>query len=165
MFIILGATGHVGSITARTLLQDGHSVTVVTRDADKAEPFAKIGAEVAVANVHDVETMRSVFRSGKRLFLLSPPAAPDTDTDATEKATVRHLLAAIEGSGLEKIVAESTYGAQAGDALGDLNTLFEMEEGLRAQSVPHSIIRAAYYMSNWDALLKSARNDSVLPTM
>lgn len=164
MFIVLGATGHVGSATAEALLEQGQPVTVVTRDEAKAACFRDLGAEIAQADLHDVETMRSVFRVGKRLFLLNPPAAPSTDTDATEKETARHLLAAIEGSGLEKIVAESTYGAQPGDHIGDLNTLFALEEGLRAQSIPHTIIRAAYYFSNWDAMLEPARK-GVLPTM
>ena len=31
MFIVLGATGHVGSEVAKTLLEDGEAVTVVTR--------------------------------------------------------------------------------------------------------------------------------------
>ena len=165
MFIVLGATGHVGSATAETLLRQGKTVTVVTRDAEKAEHLQKMGAEIAVADVHDVETMRNVFRFGKRLFLLNPPAAPDTNTDQTEKETVRHLLAALDGSGLEKIVAESTYGAQPGDHLGDLNTLYEMEQGLKAQSIPYSVIRAAYYMSNWDMMVEPARKDGILPTM
>lgn len=164
MFIVLGATGHVGSATAEALLEQGQPVTIVTRDETRAERFRDLGAEIAQADLHDVETMRSVFRVGKRLFLLNPPAAPSTDTDATEKETARHLLAAIEGSGLEKIVAESTYGAQPGDHIGDLNTLFELEEGLRAQSIPHTIIRAAYYFSNWDAMLEPARK-GMLPTM
>jgi uncharacterized protein YbjT (DUF2867 family) len=165
MFIILGATGHVGSATAEALLGQGEAVTVVTRTADKAEGLRQRGAEVAVADVHDVETMRNVFRFGKRLFLLNPPAAPDTDTDRTEKETVRDLLAALDGSGLEKIVAESTYGAQPGEYLGDLNTLYELEQGLAAQPIPYSVIRAAYYMSNWDMMAASAREDGILPTM
>ena len=137
----------------------------MTRAADRAEHLRKLGAEIAVADVHDVETMRNVFRFGKRLFLLNPPAAPDTDTDRTEKDTVRCLLNALDGSGLEKVVAESTYGAQPGDALGDLSTLYELEQGLTAQPIPFSIIRAAYYMSNWDMMVTPARENGLLPTM
>ena len=165
MIIVLGATGHIGSATAETLLKQGEAVTVVTRAADRAEHLRKLGAEIAVSDVHDVETMRNVFRFGKRLFLLNPPAAPDTDTDRTEKDTVRCLLDALDGSGLEKVVAQSTYGAQPGDALGDLSTLYELEQGLQTQPIPFSIIRAAYYMSNWDMMVTPARENGVLPTM
>ncbi len=164
MFIVLGATGHVGSAAAEALLSQGAAVTAVTRDAERAASLAALGAKVAVADVHDVDGMRAVFRGGTRLFLLNPPAAPDTDTDRVERETIRCLLAALDGSGLEKVVAESTYGAQPGDRLGDLNTLHTLERGLESQPIPTSVIRAAYYMSNWDAMIGPAR-DGVLPTM
>lgn len=165
MFVILGSTGHVGSAVTRTLLEQGEAVTVVTRDGSRAEPLRRLGAKVVVADLNDVAGMRGIFRTGTRLFLLNPPAAPDTDTDAVEKRTARLLLDAIHGSGLEKIVAQSTIGAQPGERLGDLSTLWSMEEGLRSQPIPHSILRSAYYMSNWDAMLAIAREQGVLPTM
>jgi len=165
MFIVLGATGHVGSATARALLGEGEPVTVVTREAAAAEDLRALGATVAVADVRQVDALRDVFRRGKRLFLLNPPAAPSTDTDVVERETIRCILDALDGSKLEKVVAESTYGAQPGGRCGDLNTLFELEEGLRAQPIPTAIIRAAYYFSNWDPMLKPAGDDGVLPTM
>jgi uncharacterized protein YbjT (DUF2867 family) len=67
-------------------------------------------------------------------------------------------------SSLEKIVAESTYGAQPGSQIGDLGVLYEMEQQIAAQSIPFSIIRAAYYMSNWDFSLQSAKHDGVIHT-
>lgn len=70
------------------------------------------------------------------------------------------ILAALDGSGLERVVAQSTYGAQAGDALGDLSVLHELEEGLRAQPIPAAVIRGAYYMSNWDGALLAARDQA-----
>jgi uncharacterized protein YbjT (DUF2867 family) len=79
--------------------------------------------------------------------------------------TCGYTTAAVDGSGLDKIVAESTYGAQRGDHLGDMNTLYEMEQGLKAQSIPYSVIRAAYYMSNWDMMIEPAQKDGVVPTM
>ena len=45
--------------------------------------------------------------TGKRAFLLNPPAAPSSDTDVEERATVAAIVEALEGSGLEKVVAAS----------------------------------------------------------
>lgn len=165
MFIITGGTGHVGSETAKALIDAGQAVTIVTRNEEKCAEWRSRGAACALADAHDVDNMREVFRRGKRLFLLNPPADPSTDTDAVERETVRCLLAALDGSGLEKVVAESTYGAQPGRQCGDLNILYELEEGLRSQSIPTSIIRAAYYLSNCDAMLKPVTDEGVLPTM
>ncbi|HEY9799235.1 MAG TPA: NmrA family NAD(P)-binding protein [Leptolyngbyaceae cyanobacterium] len=105
-----------------------------------------------------------MFAKGKRLFLLNPPAEPATDTDVEERKTLASILEAITDSGLEKIVAESTYGAQPGSQIGDLGVLYEMEQQLAAQSVPFSIIRAAYYMSNWDFSIQSAKQDGIIYT-
>lgn len=164
MHIILGATGHVGSAAAQTLLQQNQPVTVVTRDAGKTAEWQQRGAQVAVVDVHDVAALREVLRRGKRLFLLNPPAAPDTDTAAEERNSLQAILAALTDSGLERIVAESTYGAQPGAAIGDLGVLYEMEQALARQPIPASIIRAAYYMSNWDHALQTAREQGQVMT-
>ncbi|MEZ2329757.1 NmrA family NAD(P)-binding protein [Mesorhizobium sp. RCC_202] len=162
MHIILGGTGHVGSAAAAALLRQNEAVTVVTRDAGKAAHLAGQGAEVAVADVRDVEALRKVLRRGRRAFLLNPPADPSTDTDAEEQKSVAAIAAALDGSGLEKVVAESTYGAQPGEGIGDLSVLYGLEQKLAGQAIPASIVRAAYYMSNWDGALETARRDGVV---
>jgi uncharacterized protein YbjT (DUF2867 family) len=165
MYIILGGTGHVGSAAARALLRQGERVTIITRDASKGEAWQREGASIAVADARDTDALRRVFRTGKRAFLINPPADPATDTDVEERRTVSSIVAALDGSGLEKIVAESTYGAQRIERSGDLGVLYELERALDAQPIPVSIIRAAYYMSNWDASLESARNVGVVRSM
>ncbi|MGH6613064.1 NmrA family NAD(P)-binding protein [Sphingomonas sp.] len=165
MYIILGGTGHVGSAAAKTLLAQGAPVTIVTRDEGKAGELKQAGATLAVADVGDPDALRRVLATGRRAFLLNPPADPKTDTDAEEKRTIASILAALDGSGLEKVVAESAYGAQPGDRLGDLGTLYTLEQGLKTQPIPASIIRAAYYYSNWDASLDTAREQGVVHTM
>jgi uncharacterized protein YbjT (DUF2867 family) len=147
MHIILGGTGNVGSAVAQALLKRHESVLVVTHDPSKVKRLRQNGANVAVADVHDVERLRNIFRQGRRLFLLNPPAAPSSGD-----------------AGLEKIVAESTYGAKLGERIGDLGVLYEMEQALTVQPVPTTIIRAAYYMSNWRASLQTAREQGVIQT-
>jgi uncharacterized protein YbjT (DUF2867 family) len=165
MYVIMGGTGHVGSATAEALLERGKAATIVTRNADRASAWREKGAGIAETDVEDVASLRAAFRRGHRAFLLNPPADTTKDTDALEKHTIANILAAIEGSGLEKIVAESTGGAQPGDRIGDLNTLWDLEEGLRRQSIPAAINRAGYYMSNWDGQFESIRDTGKLQTM
>ncbi|MCC0030425.1 MAG: hypothetical protein H6891_09455 [Brucellaceae bacterium] len=45
------------------------------------------------------------------------------DTDAEERETVDAIVGALAGSGLEKVVAASTYGARPGERCGDLTVL------------------------------------------
>lgn len=165
MHIILGGTGHVGSAVARTLLEHNQPVTIISSDPKKIDDWQSQGATVTIADVHDTEALWAVFQTGTRLFLLNPPAAPSTDTVAEERNSLTSILNALDGSAIKKVVAESTYGAQPGDGVGDLGVLYDMEQKLTHKSLSVSIIRAAYYMSNWDTALSTARQEGNVPTL
>lgn len=159
MHIILGGTGNVGSSVAENLLEKGEDVTIITHSANKVAEWEQKGAKVAVVDVYDSDKLREVFDTGERLFLLNPPADFAKDTVAEEKRTVASILNALKNSGIKKVVAQSTYGAQKGDGIGDLGVLYEMEERLKEINLPIEIIRAAYYMSNWAMSLETAQNE------
>lgn len=161
----MGATGHVGAVVADQLLTHGHDVTILTRKPDDEGAWAEKGAVVAKADAEDAASLKEAFRRGTRAFLLNPPADPTGDTDATERRTIANILAALEASNLEKVVAASTYGAQPGQSVGDLSTLWTLEEGLRSQSIPSAINRGAYYMTNWLGYTEVVRRTGVLPSM
>lgn len=165
MYIILGGTGNVGSSVAETLLEKGEDVTVVTHDSKKVSEWEQKGAKAAVVDVLDTDKLREVFRTGKRAFLLNPPGDIAKDNVTEEKRTVASILKALEDSGIEKVVAESVYGAQPGDGIGDLGVLFELEQGLRKLNIPADIARASYYMSNWAMSLESAKKEGVVHTL
>jgi len=164
MHIILGGTGKVGSAVARALLQMSEPVTVVTRKAESAIELKAAGATVAVVDIRDTGSLNEIFRTGKRAFLLNPPADPSTDTDKEERLNVQAIIQALDQSGLEKVVAASTYGAFAGEACGDLTVLHELEERLRLQPIPTAINRGAYYMSNWSGMRDVVRDSGKLPS-
>lgn len=164
MYIILGGTGNVGSSVAEALLEKGEDVTIVSRDEKKISEWEEKGAKVEIVDVVETDKLREVFKKGKRAFLLNPPGDISGDNVAEEKKTIASILSALENSGIEKVVAESTYGAQKGDGIGDLGVLFEFEEGLRKMDLTIDVIRAAYYMSNWAMSVESARNEGIVHT-
>jgi uncharacterized protein YbjT (DUF2867 family) len=164
MFIILGASGHVGSAAATALLEAGQPVTAVLHDPAKTAEWEARAAKTAVVDVRDSDALREVFKTGRRAFLLNPNADIATDTDQEEHATVRGIVMALDESGLDKVVAESTLGAQPGERCGDLNVLYDFEQALAAQPIPAAVQRAAYYFSNWDMQLEEAKS-GILTTM
>ena len=157
MFIVLGASGHVGSEVANALLAAGEPVTTVLHDPSEAEAWTARGAKTAVVDVLDTDALRAVLQTGSRAFLLNPPGDVAGDTDAAETATAQSIVAALDGAGLDKVVLESTSGAVEGVRIGDSSVLFDFEQALRAQGTPYAIQRAAYYMSNWDLQLAEAK--------
>lgn len=164
MYVVMGATGHVGGSVARALLAAGEAVTVVTRNAAKAEAWRQKGAEAAVLDVQDTPALATVFQKASRAFVLNPPASPALNMDVEERRTVQAILKALQGAGLEKIVLQSTYGTQPGAHCGDLGVLYDFEEGARQLGTPLCVVRAAYYMSNWTFTVDAVRTSGVLET-
>jgi uncharacterized protein YbjT (DUF2867 family) len=165
MYIILGGTGHVGKAVADELIAQNKKVTVITHNRDKVEQIEKNGAFAVVADVMDADQLRKAFSYGRKLFLLNPPANPKTDTAAVERESLKSILKALEDSGIEKVVAESTVGAQPGNKIGDLGVLYEMEQELQKLPLKLNIIRAGYYYTNWDGFLETAKRTGKIYTM
>jgi uncharacterized protein YbjT (DUF2867 family) len=149
MHIITGGTGHVGSALAEALLKKGENVTIVSRSSKNAKEWLSKGAQMAVADIYDTAALHEIFKTGKSVFILNPPADPMTNTPVQERKTIASLLEALKYSGVEKVVVESVIAAQPGDNIGDLGVLYDLEQGIAKLSYPYSIIRPGYYMSNW----------------
>jgi uncharacterized protein YbjT (DUF2867 family) len=157
MHIILGATGHIGSVLIKLLAERGEQVTGVTRNRDSVAQIEATGAKAAVVDVQDTHALRALFNDGTRLYLLNPPGNFAGDASADEKQSISSILSALQDSPIEKIVAESTYGAQPGDHLGDLDVLYGMEQALAMTPRHVTILRGSYYMSNFDMDQRTAR--------
>jgi uncharacterized protein YbjT (DUF2867 family) len=110
MYVILGASGNIGSAVIDTLRRSGEKVIAVVYSAQKAAAIEQDGVEPFVADVADTGLLRSILQKGRRAFLLNPPADTGRDTNAEELKTVRSIAAALQDSGLEKLVVASTYG-------------------------------------------------------
>lgn len=164
MHIVMSGNGHVGAATAAALLERGEEVTILVRDTAAADGLRTRGAAILTVDTRDEEALHRAFSIGQRALLVNPPADPADDTDEAEHRTVDTILRALEGSGIEKVVAVSTYGAQPGNGIGDLGTLWRLEEGLRRQPIPAAINRHAYSMTNWDGFVSLANEHGVLPT-
>ena len=162
MHIITGGTGHVGSALAEALLKKGEKVTIISRSSKSAKEWMSKGAQIAVADIYDTVALHEIFKKGKSIFILNPPADPMTDTPVQERKTVASLVEALKYSSAEKVVVESTLGAQPGFNIGDFGVLYELEQNVATLSYPYSIIRPAYYMSNWAEQLPAIKQNGEL---
>ncbi len=165
MDLVLGASGHVSGTVARRLLEQGRAVTVVVHCPEQAAEWSARGASVAVLDVHDTPALTAAFCKARRAFLLNPPASPSLDVDHEERRTVHSILRAVQGASLEKIVVQSTCGAQDNPHCGDLGSLYAFEQGARETGVPLCIVRAAYFMSNWFGALSTAQQSGVFSSL
>ena len=72
--MVTGATGSIGSQLARYLAdKSGVKVRAFVRDARKAEPVQKAGAELAIGNFDDRVSIRAATKEIDTVVLIAPP--------------------------------------------------------------------------------------------
>jgi uncharacterized protein YbjT (DUF2867 family) len=149
MYVVLGATGHTGSIIANSLLLKGERVRVVGRDAARLERFVRKGAEAFTANVSDAAALSKAFSGARAAYLMLPPSMTSPDYRADQERESDAIAQAAKETGLHYAVHLSSFGADVPEGSGPIAGLHSSEQKLNAiggLNVLH--VRAGYFMEN-----------------
>jgi len=149
MFVITGATGKTGGVTAEKLLAKGEKVRVVGRDAKRLERFTQKGAEAFVADLTDAGAVEKAFSGAKAVYAMIPPNMGAPDVLAYQGRVTDAMASAIEKSGITHVVALSSFGADKSDKVGPVVGLHNLEKKLEAIAGLNVVfLRAGYFMEN-----------------
>ncbi|MFW6597326.1 NAD(P)-dependent oxidoreductase [Propionibacteriaceae bacterium Y2011] len=111
--IVFGGTGTVGRLVVDQAVQQGHQVTVFTRDAATV-PRSEPGRTVVEGNVFDAEALAPVV-AGHDAVVVALGAGSRGGVRARGTAAV---IAAMQASGVRRLIVQSTLGV--GDSRGNL---------------------------------------------
>lgn len=157
-YVVAGATGHVGSVVAQTLLDSGRKVRVIVRDTHKAERWKKRGAHVGQVDLSNVHDLLNGLRGTEAAFLLLPPFAPNTTgVRGKAKKMIDAMVHAIAGTDVKHVVFLSSVGAQHPDGTGPVVPLHDAEQELRTLKTPVTFLRPCYFIENWAPALPDAK--------
>jgi uncharacterized protein YbjT (DUF2867 family) len=135
--ILVTTAGKVGSETVRLLRQRNLPVRVLVRDPAKAKALADAGAEIAVGDL-DVPASIDAALAGVTTVVLVSPAIPAQELNVVHgavRAGVGHVIKASS-----KASADSPIARRRGQT--------EIEAGLAASGLPHTLLRSNGYMQN-----------------
>ena len=161
MFAILGASGHTGSVVARSLIAAGKKVRVLVRDPSK---IAGLGAEVVVGHAERAADLDASFAGAEGAYVLFPPDSASNDFAARNRALADAYATALTKAKVPHVVMLSSVGAQLPSGAGPISTLHYAEEKLGAlQGTRATFLRAAYFMENLGGMLGAMKEQGVLP--
>jgi uncharacterized protein YbjT (DUF2867 family) len=149
MYTVLGATGNIGSVITRVLLEKGERVRVVGRNAGKLQKYVQKGAEAFVGNASDEAAMTQALTGARAAFLMIPPDPASLDYRAEQEHISDSIAAAVKKSALQYAVNLSSFGAQAETGTGPISGVHRFEKKLNAiekLNVLH--LRPAYFFEN-----------------
>lgn len=149
MYTVLGATGHIGSVITKKLLEKGEKVRVVGRSTARLQPLVQKGAEAFIGDVNDAEGLTRAFADARAAFLMMPPGMNSPDYAADQARETDAISKAVRDSGLHYAVNLSSFGAQAESGTGPILGTRLSETKLNAVerlNVLH--LRCAYFFEN-----------------
>jgi uncharacterized protein YbjT (DUF2867 family) len=164
MFVIAGATGHVGSVVAKELLAKKQKVKVIVRDPAKGAPWAKQGAEVAVGSLEDRGFLTAALRGATGFFAMLPaPPFSAADFHGTQRKVADAIAGAVKAAGIGHVVMLSSVGADLSSGTGPIRDLHYLEGALRETGTNLTAIRAGYFQENVANSLGAARQQGIFP--
>jgi uncharacterized protein YbjT (DUF2867 family) len=131
MITVLGATGNTGRRIATALLAAGEEVRAVGRSAERLAA-AVPGAQHRVGDASDAAFLTEAFRGADAAYVLLPLDLGVAGYHAQQDALGEAITAAARASGLHRLVALSSLGADVPEGTGFLVSLHRQEARLRA---------------------------------
>ncbi len=139
--ILVTTAGKVGTEAASVLAGRGLPVRVLTRDPGRHSDLGQAGIDLMAGDLADPASVRAALTGVESLVLVSPavPAQELAVVEAAVSAGVRHVVKVTS-----KASSDSPVARRRGQS--------EIEAGLIASGLPHTLLRANAFMQNLLAL-------------
>ncbi len=161
MFVIMGATGQVGSAVLQELKQRKAVVKAIARNPARA---GGLGVEVVRGEASDAASLAAAFKGAEAAFAMLVPPPQAADVLAESRAIAKAIAEAVRASGVPHLVTLSSVGAQLASGNGIVAALHDFEAALAGAAPSMVFLRPGYFMENWAAVLPAARDAGVLPS-
>ncbi len=149
-FAIMGATGQIGRVVTERLLERGHEVRALGREAKKLDALRAKGAKTSPLKFDDGNALAETFRGTTAVFTMIPPAYDVEDYGRWQDRVGEATVAALKKAGTAHVVDLSSIGAHLAEGTGPIKGLHRQEkrlEGLPGLSVLH--LRPSWFMENF----------------
>jgi NAD(P)H dehydrogenase (quinone) len=165
MFVIFGAAGNVGRVSAAALRRAGREVRAVVRNDKQGKVLAEIGCEIVIADQLDPVSVARAIEGAYAVQMLCPVPRADADPASTMRRMIDVSADALRANPPQRLLALSDYGAEHPSGTG-ITTLFHyLETQLAPIASQVTFLRAAEHMHNWARLLPIALARGVLPSL
>jgi NADH dehydrogenase len=150
VILVVGATGQLGGLITRTLLDRGRPVRALIRRApgDVAVPA---GAETVVGDLKDPASLAVACR-GVSAVVTTANSVGRTGADTVESVDSRgnhDLVDAAAAAGVRRFVFVSALGASPDSPVPFLRAKAETEQHLRASGMDWTILQPNLFMDIW----------------
>lgn len=149
MWLVTGATGHIGNVLVRKLLGRGEKVRALIPPNESREPLEGLDVEAVEGNVLDLDSVFASLRGVRGIFhlagVISIMPGPNPFVRKVNVDGAKNILRAARESGVDRVVYTSS-----------IHAIKRVEEGVIDESVPYDMNNpyGAYDRSKAEATLE-----------
>jgi uncharacterized protein YbjT (DUF2867 family) len=130
--IVTGSLGNISKPLATELVQQGHTVTVISSKPDRQAEIEALGATAAIGSLADADFLAATFTGADAVYVMVPPSYTELDSRAYFQRIGRNYVQAIQQAGVPRVVQLSSWGAHRDHGTGGILGSHDVEEILAA---------------------------------
>jgi uncharacterized protein YbjT (DUF2867 family) len=142
---VTGITGNQGSAVTRHLLNNGHKIIGLVRDADsvKAQYWKDKGVNIVEGNLDSPDSFQSYLDKAETVYLVQALQRKDK-----EILQGKLFIDAIKPENDTHLVYSSVLGADLNTGIPHFESKFELENYIKLKNLNYSILRPASFYEN-----------------
>lgn len=152
--LVVGATGVIGQPTVERLIRAGHQVRALVRDAAKASAMATLGAELAMGDLLEPQTLAAAVDGAEAVVNVASAIPTSTESgadawrrnDAVRTTGTTNLLRVCREASVRRLVQASVYlvyGEDRGDEVLAEDAVLDPPVNLRSAVATEKQVRRA----------------------
>lgn len=156
-------TGHVGQHVLRLLVQAGERPRALLREVSTLDPEVRGLVDTAVLDVLEPATIYEATEGVSALYWVSPTVTDDPVR--AHRATAGHLRTAVQRNGIDRVVFQSSGGAERRSGMGEIDGLAATEVALDSTGADVTHLRCGYFFTNLLMNAESVRAGTLVTAM
>ena len=129
--IVTGSLGNISKPLAQELVQQGHTVIIISSSPERQADIEALGATAAIGSVEDVNFLTVTFNGVDAVYCMIPPANyfnQNLDLPAYTRKVANNYASAIQAAGVKRVVFLSSIGAHLSEGNGIIQVYHEVED-------------------------------------
>ena len=151
MILVVGATGMLGSVIARRLLEQQKKVRILMREGAEYRALQAAGAEPAIGDLKNRASLDAALR-GVHTVLTTANSAVRGGEDNVQTVEIegnKNLIDAAKAAGVQHFIFMSALGASPDSPVPFMQGKGLAEKHLRASGVGYTILSPNIFMEVW----------------
>lgn len=146
LIFVTGITGKQGGAVARHLLEQGHGIIGLTRDAnsEKANHWKNQGVQIVEGNLNDASAYLSELKKSDAIYFVQ-----SLQKKHTEIHQGKQFIDTLQSNGIKHVVYASVLGADLNTGVPHFDSKNEIEKHLKSSNINYTIIRPASFYENY----------------